>query len=71
MRVKSEINTFRPPTVPDYAGNIILSFCRLFRLEIVDASSSGSTESEQTQKTKVKGVVPRWQLWVLSECCPT
>lgn len=62
---------------PPKAANRILSFCRLFRLEIVAAPAASHPDANPAAQqdsiaptTTEKTVEPRWQLWATSECGP-
>lgn len=74
-----EIVLFDPSIfpLPPNAANKILSFCRLFRLEFVDNTSTSMTKPKpdaapqlSSASTTEQATQPRWQLWAMSECCP-
>jgi hypothetical protein len=69
-----QIRPFEPSifTLPSNAANKILSFCRLFRLEIVDSVAEAplKTYARPSPPKRERFVEPRWQLWASSTCHP-
>lgn len=68
-----EIEPFDPSifSLPPNAANRIRSFCRIFRLEVVDVDVKATAKPPAQSGTTMKQVIePRWQLWATSEYCP-